>query len=78
MPLRRDAQAISAYRAMLNELGIDVHALSDDAILADLQRAAQSWSQLASRRRRATARIRARITHACTSATAITRRHRRR
>ena len=46
MSLREDSQALSAYRQMLRELGVDVDRLSDRAVITALQRASESWMKV--------------------------------
>lgn len=44
--LREDSQALSAYRQMLRELGVDVDRLSDAFMIDGLQRASASWMKV--------------------------------
>lgn len=46
MTLRQDSQALSAYRQMLRELGVDVDRLSDASVIDALQRASASWMKV--------------------------------
>ena len=41
--LRQDTQALSAYRQMLRELGVDVDRLTDASVIDGLQRASAPW-----------------------------------
>ena len=46
MTLRQDHQALSAYRQMLRELGVDVDRLDDRVVIDALQRASESWMKV--------------------------------
>ena len=46
MSLRQDSQALSAYRHMLRDLGVDVDRLSDASVIAALRRASESYMKV--------------------------------
>ena len=46
MSLRQDSQALSAYRHMLRELGVDVDRLSDASVIDALRRASDSYMKV--------------------------------
>jgi hypothetical protein len=46
MTLRQDSQALSAYRHMLRELGVDVDRLSDASVIDALRRASESYMKV--------------------------------
>jgi hypothetical protein len=46
MTLRQDSEALSAYRQMLRELGVDVDRLSDGVVIDALQRASENWMKV--------------------------------